>query len=126
VKIGLFCSTPMVPVARAIGRKRALEMLFTGEMIDAATAAGWGLVNRVVPPERLDAEVTVLAEQIAGASASVLALGKRTFYEQDALREADAYAITAPVMAENAQTGVAREGMQAFLDKRSPEWPEGA
>lgn len=125
VKIGLFCSTPMVPVARAIGRKRALEMLFTGEMIDAATAADWGLVNRVVAPERLDAEVTALAEQIAGASASVLALGKRTFYEQDGTREGDAYAITEPVMADNAQSDAAREGMQAFLDKRAPKWPDG-
>jgi enoyl-CoA hydratase/carnithine racemase len=122
VKIGLFCSTPMVPIARAIGRKRALEMLLTGEMIDAATAAEWGLVNRVVPPSELDAATTQLAEQIADASAHVVALGKRAFYAQDARTERDAYGITAPIMAQNAQHDDAREGMQAFLDKRPPRW----
>src|SRR5260370_41428307 len=86
VNIGLFCSTPMVPVARSIGRKRALEMLFTGDMIDAATAREWGLVNRVVPADRLDAEVDALARHIASSSAYVLALGKRAFYAQDQLR----------------------------------------
>src|SRR6476661_7584434 len=83
VNIGLFCSTPMVPVARSIGPKRALEMLFTGEMIDAPTACAWGLVNRVVAPDRLDDEVNALARRIASASAYVLALGKRAFYAQD-------------------------------------------
>jgi enoyl-CoA hydratase/carnithine racemase len=122
VKIGLFCSTPMVPIARAIGRKRALEMLLTGEMIDAATAADWGLVNRVVSPDQLDAATTALAEQIATASAYVVALGKRAFYAQDGLTEREAYGITAPVMAQNARHGDAREGMQAFLDKRPPKW----
>jgi enoyl-CoA hydratase/carnithine racemase len=122
VKIGLFCSTPMVPITRAVGRKRALEMLLTGEMIDAATAADWGLVNRVVPPSELDAATTRLAEQIADASAYVVALGKRAFYAQDARTERDAYVITAPIMAQNAQHVDAQEGMQAFLDKRAPRW----
>src|SRR5262249_24476020 len=85
VNIGLFCSTPMVPVARAVGRKHALEMLFTGEMIDAPTALEWGLVNRVVPSDSLDDAVESLATQLTQASAYVLALGKRTFYAQDAL-----------------------------------------
>ena len=122
VNIGLFCSTPMVPVARTIGRKRALEMLFTGEMIDARTALEWGLVNRVVPAARLDAEVVELAERIAKASAYVLALGKRAFYAQDQLPEDAAYGITGPVMAGNAQADDAHEGMRAFLEKRAPEW----
>ncbi len=122
VNIGLFCSTPMVPVARSIGRKRALEMLFTGEMIDAPTALEWGLVNRVVPPDRLDAEVTDLARRIATASPYVLALGKRAFYAQDQLPERAAYEIAQPVMVDNAQADDAREGMTAFLAKRAPEW----
>jgi enoyl-CoA hydratase/carnithine racemase len=123
VKIGLFCSTPMVPVTRAVGRKRALELLLTGEMIDARTALEWGLVNRVVPAAALDGEVEALAAKIADASPHVIALGKRTFYAQDGAREDDAYDLTAPVMAENAQAPDAQEGMRAFLEKRPPEWP---
>jgi enoyl-CoA hydratase/carnithine racemase len=122
VNIGLFCSTPMVPIARSIGRKRALEMLLTGEMIDAATAADWGLVNRVVPAGDLERETVALAERIAAASAYVVALGKRAFYAQAGLDEHDAYEVTAPLMAENAQHGDAREGMTAFLEKRAPVW----
>lgn len=122
VNIGLFCSTPMVPVARAIGPKRALEMLFTGEMIDAPTALDWGLVNRVVPIDRLDDAVVELAERIATASPYVLALGKRAFYAQDQLSEAAAYDIAAPVMTDNAQADDAQEGMRAFLEKRAPQW----
>jgi enoyl-CoA hydratase/carnithine racemase len=123
VNIGLFCSTPMVPVERAIGRKRALEMLFTGEMIDAATALEWGLVNRVVPPGELDSAVTELAQRLAQASPAVLALGKRAFYQQADLTEADAYGVVTPVMVENARNADAREGMTAFLEKRAPRWP---
>ena len=85
VNIGLFCSTPMVPVHRAVGRKRALEMLFTGEMIDAATALDWGLVNRVVAPADLETAVQALADRLVATSAYVLALGKRAFYAQDGL-----------------------------------------
>jgi enoyl-CoA hydratase/carnithine racemase len=122
VNIGLFCSTPMVPVARAVGRKRALEMLFTGEMIDAATALEWGLVNRVVPVKELDPAVDALAARIAQASGFVLGLGKRAFYAQDSLSDTAAYDITGPVMVENAQADDAQEGMRAFLDKRAPVW----
>jgi enoyl-CoA hydratase/carnithine racemase len=122
VNIGLFCSTPMVPVARSVGRKRALEMLFTGEMIDATTALEWGLVNSVVPSTELDAAVDRLAGRITTASAYVLALGKRAFYAQDALAEPAAYDVTAPVMVDNALADDALEGMRAFLEKRSPQW----
>ncbi len=122
VNIGLFCSTPMVPVARSIGRKRALEMLLTGEMIDARTALEWGLVNRVVPADRLDDEVLALAGRIAEASGYVLALGKRAFYAQDQLPEDAAYAVACPVMVDNAQADDAHEGMRAFLEKRAPKW----
>jgi enoyl-CoA hydratase/carnithine racemase len=123
VNIGLFCSTPMVPISRTIGRKRVLEMLFTGEMIDAATAAAWGLVNRAVPGDRLEAEVIELAERIARSSPAVLALGKRAFYGQEALEERAAYGLACAVMVDNAQLDDAHEGMLAFLEKRKPEWP---
>jgi enoyl-CoA hydratase/carnithine racemase len=123
VNIGLFCSTPMVPLNRAIGRKRALEMLLTGDMIDAATALQWGLVNRVAPTERLDDEVDALVARIASASAPIVALGKHAFYAQEALDEAGAYALTCAVMVDNAQADDAQEGMRAFLEKRAPVWP---
>ena len=123
VNIGLFCSTPMVPISRAIGRKRALEMLLTGEMVDAATAADWGLVNRVVPRERLDGEVDALAERIARSSRRVVSIGKRAFYAQEAVDEDSAYGMTAPVMVANAMLPDAQEGMRAFLEKRPPVWP---
>ncbi len=124
VNIGLFCSTPMVPITRAVGRKRAMEMLLTGELIDARTALDWGLVNRVVAPGELDDAVDALATRIAGASRTVVALGKHAFYEQVDATEHDAYAITAPVMAANAQLGDAQEGMRAFLEKRPPRWAD--
>jgi len=123
VNIGLFCSTPMVPLVRAIGRKRALEMLLTGDPIDAATAMQWGLVNRVVPPEELDGAVDALAQRITRSSPAVVALGKRAFYAQDGLVEGDAYSVTAPVMSANAARADAREGITAFLEKRPPVWP---
>jgi len=122
VNIGLFCSTPMVPVARSIGRKRALEMLFTGEMIDARTALEWGLVNRVVEADRLEVEVDELARRIAAASGYVLALGKRAFYAQDQLPEGAAYDVACRAMVDNAQDDDAHEGMRAFLEKRAPQW----
>jgi enoyl-CoA hydratase/carnithine racemase len=122
VKIGLFCSTPMVPVSRAIGRKRALELLLTGAPITAATAAEWGLVNRAVPPEELDAAVAELVDAILAASGLVTGLGKRTFYEQVALDDKGAYALTTDVMTENAQLADAQEGMGAFVEKRRPAW----
>jgi enoyl-CoA hydratase/carnithine racemase len=125
VRIGLFCSTPMVPLSRAIGRKRALEMLLTGRMVDAATARDWGLINDVVPADELDAAVAALAERVAEASPRTLAIGKQAFYEQVERDEAGAYELTKGVMAANAQIADAQEGICAFLDKRPPVWREG-
>jgi len=122
VKIGLFCSTPMVPLSRAIGRKRALQMLLTGEPIDARTAADWGLVNLVVPASELDAAVARLVEAITRSSPLTIGIGKEAFYRQADLDEHGAYELTKRVMAANAATGDAQEGMCAFLDKRPPEW----
>jgi enoyl-CoA hydratase/carnithine racemase len=122
VKIGLFCSTPMVPLSRAIGRKRALEMLLTGEFIDATTAREWGLVNRVVPLEELDDAVLALADQIAQSSPLTVGLGKEAFHAQVELDEHRAYDLTKSVMATNALAGDAQEGICAFLEKRPPTW----
>lgn len=122
VKIGLFCSTPMVPVSRAVGRKRAMEMLLTGETIDARTALDWGLVNRVVPAEELESEVSKLVEAIARSSSATVATGKRAFYDQVDRSEHDAYEHVHGVMTANALDGDAQEGMTAFLEKRAPTW----
>src|SRR3954469_16492486 len=122
VKIGLFCSTPMVPLSRAIGRERALEMLLTGELVDASTALDWGLVNRVVPPEDLDDAVAELVEAIARSSPLTVGIGKEAFYAQVELDEHRAYDLTKAVMAMNAGADDAQEGMCAFLEKRAPAW----
>ncbi len=122
VKIGLFCSTPMVPVSRAVGRKRAMQMLLTGEPIDAATALDWGLVNQVVPADQLEAAVERLTEAIARSSAYTVAIGKHAFYDQIDRAEQDAYEHTKGVMRENALAADAQEGMTAFLEKRAPRW----
>jgi enoyl-CoA hydratase/carnithine racemase len=122
VRIGLFCSTPLVPVVRAIGPKRALEMLLTGEPIDAATALDWGLINRVVPVDALDEAVRELAGQILRFSPTTIELGKLAFYEQLALSEDAAYEVMTEVMTANALMPDAQEGMQAFLEKRPPRW----
>ncbi len=122
VKIGLFCSTPMVPLSRAIGRKRALEMLLTGTPISASTALEWGLVNRVVPLDELDAAVDELVAAIARSSPLTVGIGKRAFYEQIELDEPGAYELTKSVMAENSMAGDAQEGICAFLEKREPHW----
>jgi enoyl-CoA hydratase/carnithine racemase len=122
VKIGLFCSTPMVPLSRAIGRKRALEMLLTGVPIDAATALEWGLVNRVVPAEALDATVDELVAAIARSSSLTVGIGKRAFYDQIDLDEARAYDLTKTVMSMNMLAADAQEGIGAFLEKREPTW----
>jgi enoyl-CoA hydratase/carnithine racemase len=122
VKIGLFCSTPMVPVSRAVGRKRAMQMLLTGEPIDADTALDWGLINQVVPDEELDGAVGRLVEAIAASSSYTVATGKRAFYDQIDRAEDDAYAHTKAVMTANALAHDAQEGMSAFLQKRSPNW----
>jgi enoyl-CoA hydratase/carnithine racemase len=122
VRIGLFCSTPMVAVSRALGRKRALEMLLTGDSIDAPIAAEWGLVNRVVPAAELRAATLALAERIGEASAFTLKTGKQAFYRQADLPQAEAYAFTQQVMTENALAADAKEGICAFLEKRPPHW----
>ena len=122
VKIGLFCSTPMVPVSRAVGRKRAMEMLLTGEPIDAATALDWGLVNRVVPEAELEAAVSELVDAIARSSAYTVATGKQAFYSQIDRAEDEAYEQCELVMTENALAHDAQEGMTAFLEKRAPVW----
>ena len=122
VRIGLFCSTPMVPISRAVGRKRALELLLTGEPIDADTACAWGLVNRVVPAEELENAVTELIAKVSRSSPYTVRIGKEAFYEQVDLDEHGAYEQTRRVMATNAQAGDAQEGMSAFLEKREPTW----
>jgi enoyl-CoA hydratase/carnithine racemase len=122
VRIGLFCSTPMVALTRAIGRKRAMEMLLTGDPIDAATALSWGLVNHVVAPERLHAETIALARKIAASSSTVVGLGKAAFYAQIELDQSRAYDYAKDVMTSNAQEADAREGITAFLERRLPQW----
>jgi enoyl-CoA hydratase/carnithine racemase len=122
VKIGLFCSTPMVPLSRAIGRKRALEMLLTGDLIDANRALEWGLVNRVVPADQLDDAVADLVDAIARSSPLTIAIGKEAFYAQVELDEHRAYEHTKSVMAINSIATDAQEGISAFLEKRQPSW----
>lgn len=122
VRIGLFCSTPMVALTRAIGRKRAMEMLLTGEPIDAHTAQAWGLVNHVVPRDDLRRRTRALAERIASASRTVVGIGKAAFYEQIDLDTAQAYGRTKEIMTQNAKQADAHEGITAFLQKRAPKW----
>jgi enoyl-CoA hydratase/carnithine racemase len=122
VRIGLFCSTPMVALSRAIGRKRALQMLLTGEPIDAETAAEWGLVNFIVSADELREATLKLAKQIAKASSSTLGIGKQAFYAQIDLDQQRAYELTKETMAHNAMTADAQEGMSAFLEKRAAAW----
>jgi enoyl-CoA hydratase/carnithine racemase len=122
VRIGMFCTTPMVALTRAIGRKRAFEMLVTGTPIDARTAADWGLVNRVVPAGKLEAETRRLAARIAEASDFVIALGKSAFYAQVDLDQPKAYAYAREVMSMNCLADDAQEGISAFLEKRPPCW----
>jgi len=122
VRIGLFCTTPMVALSRAVGRKRALQMLLTGEMVDAATAANWGLVNRVVPAAELAAETRTLAARIAEASTLTVSLGKQAYYTQIDLDQPKAYAYAKEVMSMNSLAADAQEGISAFLEKRAPCW----
>jgi enoyl-CoA hydratase/carnithine racemase len=124
VNIGLFCSTPMVALSRAIGRKPAMEMLLTGELVDAARARELGLVNRVVPVGSLDDEVARLAREIAAKSAHVLAIGKEAFYRQAELGVAEAYDYAAEVMTRNMLARDAEEGIDAFIAKRPPVWED--
>jgi enoyl-CoA hydratase/carnithine racemase len=122
VRIGLFCTTPMVALSRAVGRKRALEMLLTGEQIDAHKAADWGLVNRVVAAGQLRAETRQLADRIAEASDLVVALGKQGYYNQIDLDQTKAYAYAKEVMSMNSLAHDAQEGISSFLEKRTPRW----
>lgn len=119
---GLFCSTPGVALSRAVSRKQALEMLLTAEVIDAQTALQFGLVNRVVPPEELDAAVDELAQNIASRSSLTVAMGKDAFYRQLEMPLEEAYAMTSEVMARNMTAHDAAEGIDAFLQKRQPVW----
>ncbi|MEP6798060.1 MAG: enoyl-CoA hydratase-related protein [Lapillicoccus sp.] len=122
-KGGWFCHTPAVPVARTIGRKRLMEMALSGDVVDATTAAEWGLVNYAVPDDRLDEAVADLVARTTRGSASAKALGKQTLYAQLDRPERDAYAIALEVMAGASQSAAAQEGMAAFLGKRPPVWP---
>jgi enoyl-CoA hydratase/carnithine racemase len=125
VNIGLFCSTPMVALSRNVPRKRAMEMLLTGEMIEAPTASDWGLINRAVPEAELDDAALEFGRAVASKSPHVLKIGKRAFYEQLDVGLSEAYRQTAEVMTENMLARDAAEGIDAFLEKRTPKW-EGA
>jgi enoyl-CoA hydratase/carnithine racemase len=122
INVGLFCSTPMVALTRAVGRKPAMEMLLTGNFVDAEQAKAIGLVNRVVAPERLDDEVASLAGQIVGKLGLAVAIGKAAFYRQAELGLEAAYAYTAEVMTRNMLARDTEEGVDAFLEKRPPHW----
>jgi enoyl-CoA hydratase/carnithine racemase len=123
-KGGLFCHTPLVAVARNIGRKRALEMALTGDAIDARTAADWGLVNRVVPDDDLDDAVADLLRRAGRGSALSKGLGKRGFYSQVDLDQAKAYDYAMELMSSAAMTDDAQEGFSAFLEKRHPKFTQ--
>ena len=122
INVGLFCSTPAVALSRNMGRKQALEMLLTGDFIDAQEAKQRGLVNRVVAAEHLDAEVNKLVASILAKSAVAVAMGKQMFYKQIELGLAGAYQLTAEVMACNMMAADAAEGIDAFMAKRAPQW----
>jgi enoyl-CoA hydratase/carnithine racemase len=124
VSIGLFCSTPLVPVSRAVGHKRAMQMLLTGEPVTAQRAVEWGLINEAVPADRLDEAVEELAQKILRFSSQTIATGKHAYYAQAGLTEPAAYEVIEPIMAGNAATPDAQEGMSAFLGKRQPVWPD--
>lgn len=124
VNIGLFCSTPMVALTRAIPAKAAFEMLVTGDFIDATRARELGLVNRIAPPDRLAEETDALARRITEKLGAAVKIGKRAFHDQRNLSLADAYALTGAVMAENMLWRDTEEGINAFLEKRKPDWPQ--
>jgi enoyl-CoA hydratase/carnithine racemase len=123
VDIGLFCSTPMVALSRSVGRKAAMEMLLTGEMISADEARHLGLINRVVAPGQLRAETMSLAQTIASKPRATVRTGKEAFYRQIEMPLADAYDYATRVMTENMLNAEAEEGICAFLEKRDPQWP---
>lgn len=121
-KIGFFCTTPSVFLSRNIGRKKAMEMLFTADYISAGEALALGLVNKVCPPDRLEAATRDLADKIAGYSLAALGLGKRAFYQQINMDDFTAFNYASEVMALSTTTEDAREGISAFLEKREPRW----
>ena len=123
-KGGLFCHTPLVAVARQIGRKRALEMALTGDVVDARTAEAWGLVNRVVPDDELDEAVADLVGRVVRGSALSKGMGKQGFYAQVGLDQRDAYALAIELMAQAAMLDDAQEGFSAFLEKRHPTFTQ--
>lgn len=122
INYGLFCATPSVPVSRNISRKRAFEMVFTGEYIDAPTALSWGLINRIADGETLDAEVSRLAQSLMEKPPEVVAAGKQFFYSQLEQSVADAYRIAAAHITNNMLGDAAQEGVTAFIEKRAPHW----
>lgn len=122
VKIGLFCTTPMVPLVRTVAPRAALEMLLTGRPISATRAWELGLVNRVVPPDRLDQEVEEMVAAVKASSPTAIRMGKKAFYEQLSLSEPEAYSCAEKVMITNVRHADAAEGIRAFLDKRPPKW----
>jgi enoyl-CoA hydratase/carnithine racemase len=124
IDVGLFCSTPMVALSRNVGRKAAMELLLTGDLIGAERAREIGLVNRVVPPDELDGAVASLAEKLAGKSARALAIGKAAFYRQAEMGLDAAYAHASEAMACNMTARDAAEGIDAFLAKRAPTWTD--
>lgn len=124
VSIGLFCSTPAVALGRAVAPRHAMEMLLTGDFVDAATAQAIGLVNRVVPAAELEAATRALAQDLARRSAYVLGLGKQGFYRQMQMNAADAYAYAGELMARNLGAADAAEGIAAFIEKRAPTWQD--
>ncbi len=125
VKIGLFCTTPMVPLVRVIGRRRAMDMLLSGRFVSAEEALEFGLINRVVAQDKLHSETRDWAMELAKASPYVLALGKKAFYSQLDLDEKSAYGYAKEVIAMNCMDEDAVEGMSAFVEKRKPEWKKG-
>jgi enoyl-CoA hydratase/carnithine racemase len=125
VNIGLFCSTPMVALARNVSRKRAMEMLLLGELLPARQAADYGLVNKVVPADRVLQEALALAQAIASKPAVTLAIGKEAFYRQIEMGLGDAYDYAAGVMVQNMMHAESEEGIGAFIEKRTPVWPKG-
>jgi enoyl-CoA hydratase/carnithine racemase len=124
INAGLFCSTPAVALSRNLGRKQALHMLLTGDFISAATALQYGLVNEVVPAAELEAATLAMAQKIIAKSASAIALGKDMFYRQLTMELADAYAFASERMTCNMDTHDAREGIDAFIQKRKPQWKD--
>jgi enoyl-CoA hydratase/carnithine racemase len=122
---GWFCHTPMVAIGRNVGRKRAFELAMSGDVIDAATALDWGLVNAVVPVDELDVAVTKLLDRVTRGSAASKGIGKQALYAQLSLGQRDAYDYAIEVMASSSQLADAQEGMRAFLDKRKPKWERG-